>query len=582
MKFHLCALCVAIVVTPSLKSIVGFVSSKSSQDQQVEFPFKNVVNGEVGQTFSRNSRLLHASADRVLPPTLGPLSLLHSNPTVAPSLVSFLGKSLTFSHFSAIQSLLNCYTSEGSWEFDVRRYSFFNSSLPYEEAFQEISPCVIFKCPKGDEFDHYGCNSCKHQLKGKNIFYYWKVNETACSRSYDVLFTHSSGKTESPMIELSQVQEKGNSALSSDNYHHAVDLHIANETTGTLTAQHHHRHHSHRHHSENVSLTEDEIDEEGNNEHEASQVASSASSVSSNSTHSHFSLLSVFKRFSVKRLCHLFHQLHLFREFQGRNTSTILFVGDSISEEMYFSMQNLVLFSLYGKDGFNIGHSKCSVEPFEIMCPSHHSVSSSSSSSSSPSSPSSRSSSPNSIVLRRIRNDQLTLMESSTELQESFVSFLNASSLQYDPAISLIIINRGIHFEPNTTKLLLELNETFSFLRNHYPHISILWRNTIFGTYDSVQKFFVSPPLKKEEFIEEIEFAKPHKKQPYHYEHITEQNKEVEKFLKLKFPEILQLDVLSSIKLRKDSHVDYLHYCVPGPIDSWIDFLTVTLQMLLI
>ena len=38
----------------------------------------------------------------------------------------------------------------------------------------------------------------------------------------------------------------------------------------------------------------------------------------------------------------------------------------------------------------------------------------------------------------------------------------------------------------------------------------------------------------------------------------------------------LYLDVFPSIKLRADQHpsdLDCLHYCLPGPLDSWIIFL---------
>eukprot|EP01041_Mallomonas_annulata_P003234 gene3234-6399_t len=51
-----------------------------------------------------------------------------------------------------------------------------------------------------------------------------------------------------------------------------------------------------------------------------------------------------------------------------------------------------------------------------------------------------------------------------------------------------------------------------------------------------------------------------------------------------KFPEVLFLDVSTATNLRCDSHGDFaidgLHYCIPGPIDTWAVFLQHALHVI--
>jgi hypothetical protein len=132
------------------------------------------------------------------------------------------------------------------------------------------------------------------------------------------------------------------------------------------------------------------------------------------------------------------------------------------------------------------------------------------------------------------------------------IDYLNAS---------LIIMNRGAHFMPTKT-VLTELNQTLQYLQQHFPNVSIIYRNTPHG-HEGVSKTFLDPPLLKP----------PVPYGQYNYPEFYQQNIEVFAFLKYHFPQILYLDVFTSTVLRVDSHRDALHYCFPGPIATWMQTL---------
>lgn len=126
--------------------------------------------------------------------------------------------------------------------------------------------------------------------------------------------------------------------------------------------------------------------------------------------------------------------------------------------------------------------------------------------------------------------------------------------------ISLLVLNRGAHYEEDT-KLLQDLNATMQFVITNHPHISIVWRNTPFGNrqYD---KFVMAPPH------QEPPNLPPNA--PYHYAYFKHQNQLVRKLIRTHFPTVLILDVFRPTVLRSDSHFDALHLCIPGIMDTWL------------
>jgi hypothetical protein len=122
---------------------------------------------------------------------------------------------------------------------------------------------------------------------------------------------------------------------------------------------------------------------------------------------------------------------------------------------------------------------------------------------------------------------------------------------------SLVVLNRGAHFI-GTNETIAELNVTLHAITTTYPNISIVWRTTPPGHKDVSLNFFAAPLTEYTDV--------PHM---YNWEQFNSQNKEVVQFLHRYYPQVLILDLATPMALRADSHVDGLHYCLPGPLDTW-------------
>eukprot|EP01036_Dinobryon_divergens_P022947 gene22947-31252_t len=149
------------------------------------------------------------------------------------------------------------------------------------------------------------------------------------------------------------------------------------------------------------------------------------------------------------------------------------------------------------------------------------------------------------------RNDYLHLNTS----RHSWVSTLKSHNIR------LLLINRGAHFKP-TAEVLSDLNTTLSKVFGLFPNISVVWRNTPPGHSEFAEKFF-SPPSNLIPNLTGYYALK------YKWNRFSEQNEAVESFLTKFFPQVLQLDFYTPTALRVDSHIDFLHYCIPGPLSLW-------------
>lgn len=128
-----------------------------------------------------------------------------------------------------------------------------------------------------------------------------------------------------------------------------------------------------------------------------------------------------------------------------------------------------------------------------------------------------------------------------------------------DANIGVMVLNRGAHYR-NNSETLHELNLTFAYLQEHYPEMSLIWRNTPHGHLNVMETFnalpLAAPPLNVEH--------------QYNYDNFQDQNVAVEEFLEKNYPQVLYLDVATSSNMRVDSHSDPLHWCHPGPYDNWV------------
>jgi hypothetical protein len=74
-------------------------------------------------------------------------------------------------------------------------------------------------------------------------------------------------------------------------------------------------------------------------------------------------------------------------------------------------------------------------------------------------------------------------------------------------------MNRGAHYE-NDIKVISDINGTLSYVFHHYPHMSVIWRDTAAG-HNDVQKTFYDGPLKEPPSMLNL---------PYHWDDFERQN----------------------------------------------------------
>ena len=128
-------------------------------------------------------------------------------------------------------------------------------------------------------------------------------------------------------------------------------------------------------------------------------------------------------------------------------------------------------------------------------------------------------------------------------------------------AQDLLILNRGAHYAPDED-LLQELDATMRYVQHTHPGVSVVYRNTVPGVADWKGKTTLAP-LKQ----------KPEVARSWHWNEFEHQNEISRQLLETHYPQVLHMDVFSSMVLREDAHYDGLHMCVPGPMSLWVDFL---------
>ncbi len=94
------------------------------------------------------------------------------------------------------------------------------------------------------------------------------------------------------------------------------------------------------------------------------------------------------------------------------------------------------------------------------------------------------------LTITMIRNDLLSLVVNESITAHAVEKVWINALTQHN--IGLLVLNRGAHYEEDET-LLAELNTTLSYLREHHPNISIIWRNTPHGI--NFKESFFTPPL---------------------------------------------------------------------------------------
>lgn len=137
-----------------------------------------------------------------------------------------------------------------------------------------------------------------------------------------------------------------------------------------------------------------------------------------------------------------------------------------------------------------------------------------------------------------------------------------------DLNVSIIVINSGAHIIPSAERVHnvdVSLEKLF-----HLHNVSVIFRTTP-PAHPRCEEYFLSPPIDGHTFNFLDDVGKP-----YHYSHFVQETLEIVEMLRRKYPQVLTLNVHNSTMHRADSHPlngDCLHYCLPGPINTWIEML---------
>ena len=247
----------------------------------------------------------------------------------------------------------------------------------------------------------------------------------------------------------------------------------------------------------------------------------------------------VFQRFTAKDMCEI---------MDGKN---LMVVGDSLSTEFSVSLKNR----------FYEGAQEDCHETCWHLCEHHFTM------------PCENFFGKNhkNFKLSDFRNDRLSLTKVKYHnYTENFLENVWFNQIG-EHNVDVVLLNRGAHYEPIEV-VLNAINTTITALRNAHHLITIVWRNTPRGhTPAELADHFFGAPLSKG-YIAPVAL-------PYNWDKIFAQNEIIRTYLLEYFPGVLYLDVATSTSLRADSHMDGLHYCIPGPVDNWVNLFLQSMKI---
>jgi hypothetical protein len=214
------------------------------------------------------------------------------------------------------------------------------------------------------------------------------------------------------------------------------------------------------------------------------------------------------------------------------DTGNILIVGDSLSEEF-----DLTLLNMLQSCGRRI-HCSGSAPDFKIIM---------------------------------ARNDYLDVSGAQRGPYSKYQNPFYEQIVLQDLAIKTIVLNRGAHFEPSINyNASLEL--LFASLRRDRSDITVFFRNTPPGHPFCAVENKLPPLVKPRAENRTVNQRRAGDTNPYHWSEFIAQNKLAREITARHH--VAYLDVAPATELRPDSHLsaqDCLHYCIPGPIDMWVE-----------
>ena len=266
---------------------------------------------------------------------------------------------------------------------------------------------------------------------------------------------------------------------------------------------------------------------------------------------------------------HQFEPEHMCRIMQGRN---ILIVGDSLSEEFMTTFVSGMLAHPVPSTGAD-GSSKKSVsqedlDEYDSHCKSYP------------------------CQLRHALCDITYAMKCGRDMPSFNVSLYTSYTLANEKDngrfwvdevgvrnASLVIVNTGAHATPHNASYA-NLISGLKLAKQRFSHVSFIYRNTVHGHHGCEHSMGSEPVAKAPSFNGS--------NLKYNWHLIEAQNNMVrEGIIRENLADVVYLDVFTSGVLRADSHPgfrsksdivpDCLHYCQPGPIDSWVQLFYETM-----
>lgn len=230
----------------------------------------------------------------------------------------------------------------------------------------------------------------------------------------------------------------------------------------------------------------------------------------------------------------------------GRN---ILVVGDSLNEEVFATIASLTTNSWTG------GHQLDQEPKPSFICN-------------------------NTIKMMYIRNDYLSALQlkdfhmcpygDATCLTHGSLNYIEIPWLHHATSgeFQIVILNRGAHYVDDDT-LHRQLHALVRVLKKSNlseKGIQMFYRTTVSGHPNCAQ--YMKPSL--------VPISAQGSPSEYHWEDFARQNEIA--FSYFEYIDAFKVDANATATYRGDLHTgahdgDCLHYCIPGPVDTWVIFL---------